>query len=79
MSDDGRHVADKAVDISAPRRLVNNVLVVVVTQTATQLLIVHLGLVLASAPASSHLVRVAEAELPVVARPRDVVLARWIK
>lgn len=48
-------VADKAVDISLARRLVDYVLVVVVAQAAAQLLIVHLGLVLPLAPAPSHL------------------------
>ena len=48
-------VADKAVDISLARRLVDYVLVVVVAQAAAQLFIVHLGLVLPLAPAPSHL------------------------
>jgi len=79
VSDNGQHVAHEAIDVSTPGRLVNNVLVVVVTQAATKLLVVHLGLVLARAPASSYFVRIAEAELPVVARPRDVVLARRVQ
>jgi len=79
VSDNGQHVAHEAIDVATSGRLVNDVLIVVVTQTATQLLVVHLGFVLAHAPASRHLVRVAKAKLPVVARPRDVVLARWVQ
>jgi len=79
VPDNGQHVAHEAIDVSTPGRLVNDVLVVVVAQTATQFLVVHLGFVLAHAPASRHLVRVAEAKLPVVARPRDVVLARRVQ
>jgi len=79
VSDDGRHVAHEAVDVSTSGRLVDNVLVVVVTQAATQLFVVHLGFVLARAPASCYLVWVAEAKFPVVAGPRDVVLAQRIQ
>ena len=52
----------------------NNVFVVIVTKSAAQLFVVHLWLLLAGAPAARNLVRVAEAELPAVARPRDDVL-----
>ena len=79
VSDDGQHVTDEAIDVSSTWRLVDDVLVVVISQASTQLLIVHLGFVLSRAPATSHLVRVTETELPVVARPRDVVLARRVE
>jgi len=79
VSDDGQHVADEAIDVSSTWRLVDYILVVVISQASTQLLIVHLGFVLTRAPASSHLVRVTETELPVVARPRDVVLTRRVE
>ena len=52
----------------------DDVLVVVVAKSAAQFLVVHLGLLLAGAPAASDLVWIAEAELPAVARPRDDVL-----
>jgi len=76
VANDCGHVAHKAIDVSATGRFVDDVLVVVVAKTATELLVVHLGLVFARSPATRHLVRVAETELPVVAGPRDVVLAR---
>jgi len=79
VSNNGRHVTHKTIDVSTPGSLVDDVFVVVVTQAATQLFVVHLGLVLARAPASSYLVWVAETELPVVAGPWDVVLARWVQ
>jgi len=79
LTDDRRHVADEAVDVAPSRRLVDDVLVVVVAQAAAQLLVVHLGFVLARAPAPCDLVRVTEAELPLVAGPRDVVLTRRVE
>ena len=73
------HVAHEAVDVSLAGRLVDDVLVVVVAHAAAQLLVVHLGLVLALAPASSNLVRVRHPELPAVARPRDDVAVRGVE
>lgn len=55
LSQHALHVADKAVDVALARRLVDDVLVVVVAQASTQLLVVHLGFVLALAPALGHL------------------------
>lgn len=48
-------IADKAIDVALARCLVDDVLVVVVAQAPAQLLVVHLGLVLADAPATRHL------------------------
>lgn len=48
-------VADEAVDVALPRRLVDDVLVVVVAQASTQLLVVHLRLVFPLSPATGHL------------------------
>ena len=68
-------VAHKAVDVPLPRHLVDDVLVVVVAQTSAQLLVVHLGLVLARAPSSSNLLGVNQLELPLPPCPGDAVLA----
>lgn len=48
-------VAHKAINVALPRGLVDDVLVVIVTQTTAQLLIVHLGLVFPLAPPPGHL------------------------
>lgn len=48
-------VADEAVDVAFPGRLVDDVLVVVVAQAAAQLLVVHLGFVFPLAPSPGHL------------------------
>ena len=72
-------VAHEAVHVALAGRLVDDVLVVVVAQTARQLLVVHLRLVLADAPAARHLVRVGQLELPIIARPRDEVLAVLVR
>ena len=53
----------------------NDILVVVVAQPATEFLVVHLGLVLAYAPATRHLVRIGQLEFPAVAGPRNEALA----
>ena len=55
VSQQALQVADEAVDVALPRRLAYDVFVVVVAQTATQLLIVHLGFVLPPAPEQRHL------------------------
>jgi len=72
-------ITDEAVDVSLAGGFVDDVLIVVVAQAATELLVVHLGLVLADAPASGHLVGIAQLELPAVARPRDEILARFVR
>ena len=46
------------VHVSLAPRLLDDVLIVVVTQPARQLLVVHLGLVLAVAPPPGHLDKV---------------------
>lgn len=56
----------------------DDIFVVVVSQTTTQLLIIHLGFVLANSPSTRHLVRVGEFELPAVASPRYETLARFV-
>lgn len=55
LSQHALNVTHKAVDVAFARRLVDDVLVVVVTQATAQLLVVHLGFVLAPAPALGHL------------------------
>lgn len=48
-------VANEAIDVALPARLVNDVLVVIVAQPPAQFLIRHAGLVLTLAPAPGHL------------------------
>lgn len=72
-------VADETVDIPLSRRLVDDVLIVVVAQTAAQLLVVHLRFVLANAPSLGHLIRVGQFELPTVSRPGDEMLTRLVR
>lgn len=48
-------VTDKAVDVALPRRLVDDVLVVVVTKATAQFLIIHLGLVFSLPPPPGNL------------------------
>ena len=79
VSQKALQVADEAVDVALACGLVDDVLVVVVAQAATQLLVVHLGLVLADAPAARDLVWVRQLELPAVPRPADEVLARLVR
>lgn len=60
------------VDISFPCGLLDNILVVVVPETTTQLLVVHFGLVFPQAPSSRDFVGVLQLELRALARPGDV-------
>ena len=55
ISEQVLQVAHKAVDVALSRRLVNDVLIVVVAKASRQLFIVHLRLVLANPPPSSNL------------------------
>jgi len=52
-------IADEPIDVSATRRLVDDVFVVVVAETAAQFFVVHLGLLLTGSPAARDLVWVA--------------------
>ena len=55
VAQQGLQVADEPVHVPLARRLVDDVLVVVVAQPPTQLLVVHLGLVFPQAPTSRNL------------------------
>ena len=54
----GLQITDKSVNISLARCLQDYVLVVVISERTRQLLVVHLGLVLAVAPPPGHLDKV---------------------
>ena len=56
----------------------NNVFIVVISQSAAEFFVVHFGFVLSRAPSAGHLVGVGELELPAVARPADEVLAGFV-
>lgn len=70
----GFEVAHKPIHVSFARHFVNDVLVIVVPEASAELFIVHLWLVLAGTPATSHLLRVNELELPLATSPSDTVL-----
>jgi len=72
-------LTDKPVHVSLAGRLVNDVLVIVVSHTAWQFLVIHLGLVLAHAPPPCDFVRVGHLELPSVPRPCYQVLAGLVR
>ena len=72
-------VTDKSVNIALARRLQDDVLVVIISERAGQLLVVHLGLVLPVAPPGGHLVGVDHLELPPVPGPGDEVLACFVR
>lgn len=55
ISQQALQVADKAVHVAFAGSLAYDVLVVVVSQTTTQLLVVHLGFVLPLPPQQRHL------------------------
>ena len=69
-------VTDKPVDVALVGNFLDDVLVVVVAETATQFLVVHGGLALAFSPAPGDLWRVGDLELPVgLVGPLDAGLA----
>ena len=67
----GDPVEVKLVGVALPVDFGHDVLVVVVAEGPAELVIVHVGLALALAPAPRHLVRVGEFELAVAALPGD--------
>ena len=55
VSKETLEVTDESVDVSLARCLVDDVLVIIVSETSRQLLVVHLWLVLSQTPASGNL------------------------
>jgi hypothetical protein len=68
-------VTHKTVHIAFACCLVDYVLVVIVSQSTTQFLIVHFGFVLADSPTACHLIRICQLELPAITRPGNEALA----
>ena len=75
----GLQVTHKPIDIPLASCLMNDVLIVIISQASGQLLIVHLWLVFPHAPPPGNLVRVAQLELPPVPRPGDEGLAGLVR
>ena len=71
-------ITDKPVDISLASSFQDNVLVIIISQSPGQLLVIHLGLVFPHAPPPGHLVRVGHLELPAVPGPGDEALTRLV-
>jgi hypothetical protein len=53
----------------------DDVFVIVVSQSTAQFLIVHFRLVLADPPTARHLIRIRQLEFPTITRPGDKTLA----
>lgn len=65
---------DELVHKLLPDHFLDDVLVVIVSQRSAQLVVVHVGLVLAEAPQLGHFFRLEELELAIVRCPADEVL-----
>ena len=72
-------VAHKLVHIALARDLADDVLVVVIPQSAAQLLVVHAWLVLPRTPLASHLFWVVQLKLPLSPGPHDAVLVLSVR
>ena len=79
VSQQALEITDEPVDVTFPPSFENDVLVVVISETSRQFLVVHLRFVLPDAPPSRHLVRIRHLELPAVARPADEGLAGLVR
>lgn len=77
--EEGLEIAHEAVHVPLAGRFVDDILVVVVAQTATQFFVIHFWFVLPDAPSAGHLVRVRKFEFPAVACPGDESLARLVR
>jgi len=78
ISQETLKITDKSVDIALATCFQDNVLVVIITKTPRQLLVIHLWLVFPDAPSSSNLVRIRHFKLPAIACPADEVLACFV-
>lgn len=67
-------IRDKLVHKLLTIHLLNDVLYVVVSQGSAELVVIHVRLVLANPPETSHLLGLQKLELPVVGCPADHVL-----
>ena len=56
----------------------DDVLIVIVSETPRQLLVIHLWFILPESPAARHLVRVGQLDLPAVPGPGDEVLTAFV-
>ena len=72
-------VAHKLVHIALAWHLADDVLVVVIPQSAAQLLVVHARLVLPRTPLASHLLWVVQLKLPFSPGPHDAVLVLSVR
>ena len=61
-----------------PGCFMDDVLVIVVSETSRQLLIVHLWFVLPQPPSPGHLIWIRQFELPAISSPGDEVLTRLV-
>jgi len=79
ISQEALEITDKPIDISFPRCFENNVLVVIISETSGEFLVVHLRFVLPDPPPPRHLVRIGHLELPAVSGPADEGLAGLVR
>ena len=71
-------ITDEPIHVSFSGCFQDNVLVIIISQSPGQLLVIHLGLVFPDAPSPGHLVRVHHLELPAVPGPGDEALTRLV-
>lgn len=67
------------VRVSLSVHFLHDILVVVIAQSSTQLVIIHIGFALALAPLPGHLIRVEQLELAIPTVPRDAARVRLIR
>ena len=74
LAHDTLHVAHEPVHVPLAPRLLDDVLIIVISQTTRKLLIIHFGLVFPKTPPSRDLIGILQFELPPIARPGNDVL-----
>jgi len=72
-------ITDKSVDISFPSGFMDDIFVVIISQTSRQLLVVHLWFVFPHPPSPGNLIGICEFELPPVPSPGDELLAGLVR
>lgn len=68
-------VTHKTVHITFACCLVDYVLIIIISQSTAQFLVIHLGFVLADSPTACYLIRIGQFEFPAITRPGNEALA----
>ena len=77
--EDGVEIAHESINVTFSRRLLDDVLIIVISEATGQLFVVHLGLIFSYSPSTGNFVGVGHFKFPIAAGPRDAALSRFVR